>query len=80
MVKRGQGSDYNLKPVISESGVAGKDVEVEEVEREDETDGGEETDDQADEEESNESEDADEDTGEEANESETDGDGDSEDE
>ncbi|MFC7239060.1 DUF4382 domain-containing protein [Saliphagus sp. GCM10025317] len=80
VVKRGQGSDYNLKPVISESGVAGKDVEVEEVEREDETDGGEETDDQADEEESNESEDADEDTGEEANESETDGDGDSEDE
>ncbi|MFC7216332.1 DUF4382 domain-containing protein [Saliphagus sp. GCM10025334] len=80
VVKRGQGSDYNLKPVISESGVAGKDVEVEEVEREDETDGGEETDDQVDEEEANESEDADEDTGEDATESETDDDGDSEDE
>ncbi|UTF52649.1 DUF4382 domain-containing protein [Natronosalvus rutilus] len=79
VVKRGQGSDYNLKPVISESGVAGKDVEIEEVERDDRADGGEETDDQEDEE-SNESEDADEDTGEEANESETDGDGDSEDE
>ena len=31
VVKRGQGNDYNLTPVISESGVAGEDVEVEEV-------------------------------------------------
>lgn len=31
VVKRGQEQQYNLKPVISESGVAGKDVDVEEV-------------------------------------------------
>ncbi|WP_436347570.1 DUF4382 domain-containing protein [Natronorubrum sp. FCH18a] len=31
VVKRGRGNDYNLTPVISESGVAGEDVEVEEV-------------------------------------------------
>ncbi|MDQ2050132.1 DUF4382 domain-containing protein [Natronolimnohabitans sp. A-GB9] len=31
VVKRGQGNDYNLTPVISESGVAGEDVAVEEV-------------------------------------------------
>ncbi|WP_312908343.1 DUF4382 domain-containing protein [Natronosalvus caseinilyticus] len=79
VVKRGQGSDYNLKPVISESGIAGKDVEVEEVERDDGADGGEETNDQADEE-SNESEEAEEDTGEKTDESGTDGDGNSEDE
>lgn len=33
VVQRGQTGVYNLLPVISESGVAGKDVEVEEVER-----------------------------------------------
>lgn len=39
VVKRGKGNSYNLLPVISQSGVAGKDVEVEEVEdEEDETD------------------------------------------
>ena len=31
VVKRGNGNEYNLKPVISESGVAGKDVDVEEI-------------------------------------------------
>jgi len=31
VVQRGQGNDYNLLPVIGESGVAGRDVEVEEV-------------------------------------------------
>ncbi|APX00013.1 hypothetical protein CHINAEXTREME_05445 [Halobiforma lacisalsi AJ5] len=31
VVKRGQGNDYNLTPVISKSGVKGEDVEVEEV-------------------------------------------------
>lgn len=40
VVKRGQGNDYNLTPVISESGVAGEDVAVEEVpaDEDDETD------------------------------------------
>lgn len=32
VVRRGQSGSYNLLPVISESGVAGQDVEVEEVE------------------------------------------------
>jgi hypothetical protein len=32
VVKRGKGNSYNLQPVIGESGVAGKDVDVEEVE------------------------------------------------
>jgi hypothetical protein len=36
VVKRGKGNSYNLLPVISQSGVAGKDVEVEEVEDEEE--------------------------------------------
>jgi len=31
VVQRGKGNDYNLLPVIGESGVAGKDVEVDEV-------------------------------------------------
>ncbi|SFC16924.1 protein of unknown function [Halobiforma haloterrestris] len=31
VVKRGQGNDYNLTPVISKSGIKGEDVEVEEV-------------------------------------------------
>ena len=31
VVQRGQGNDHNLLPVIGESGVAGRDVEVEEV-------------------------------------------------
>jgi len=34
VVKKGQSRDYNLLPVISESGVAGRDVSVEEVDRE----------------------------------------------
>ena len=38
VVKRGQGNDYNLTPVISESGVAGKDVEVEEVDEDEDED------------------------------------------
>ena len=33
VVKQGQSSEYNLLPVIAESGVAGEDVEVEEVEK-----------------------------------------------
>jgi len=33
VVKKGQGGEYNLLPVISESGVAGRDVDVEEVGR-----------------------------------------------
>lgn len=33
VVKKGQSRDYNLLPVISESGVAGRDVSVEEVDR-----------------------------------------------
>ncbi|WP_341850674.1 DUF4382 domain-containing protein [Natronococcus wangiae] len=41
VVKRGKENDYNLKPVISESGIAGKDVNVEEVDGD--QNGGEET-------------------------------------
>ena len=35
VVRRGQTGEYNLTPVIAESGVAGEDVEVEEIETED---------------------------------------------
>lgn len=35
VVRKGQGQEYNLLPVISDSGVAGEDVEVEEVDLED---------------------------------------------
>jgi hypothetical protein len=35
VVKRGKGDNYNLLPVIGESGVAGEDVDVEEVEADD---------------------------------------------
>lgn len=48
VVKRGQEDSYNLKPVISKSGVAGNDVDVEEIddegEDEEENDGAENTD------------------------------------
>ena len=39
VVKRGPNNGYILKPVISESGVAGEDVEVEEVENDDDDEG-----------------------------------------
>lgn len=39
VVKRGRQASYNLKPVVSQSGVRGKDVEVEEVDEEDAADG-----------------------------------------
>ncbi|OYR89341.1 hypothetical protein DJ71_04305 [Halorubrum sp. E3] len=41
VVKRGRNNGYILKPVISGSGVAGRDVEVNEVGKDDEDDGGE---------------------------------------
>ncbi|QSW98062.1 DUF4382 domain-containing protein [Haloterrigena alkaliphila] len=41
VVKRGPNNGYILKPVISESGVAGKDVDVEEVGADDESEDGE---------------------------------------
>lgn len=40
VVQRGQGNDYNLLPVIGESGVAGEDVDVEEVENGEDGEGG----------------------------------------
>jgi hypothetical protein len=49
VVKRGQENGYILKPVISQSGVAGEDVEVEEVGEEGEGGGGEGDDDEAEE-------------------------------
>lgn len=52
VVQRGQGNDYNLLPVIDQSGVAGEDVEAEEVDGEnsDEDDGSEEADESEDDE------------------------------
>ncbi|MFO8115132.1 MAG: DUF4382 domain-containing protein [Halorubrum sp.] len=79
VVKRGQNNGYILKPVISGSGVAGRDVEVNEIddegEDEDESDDADESDDEGDSDDGNETdgeESADEDDEDGATESETD--------